>query len=57
VTLDPQVRKVSTACSGLFFEVSSQCIWPSKGVYDSVKSTARRHQASPWHDLLLAEGP
>lgn len=28
---------VSAACSGLFFEVSSQYIWPSKGVYDSAQ--------------------
>lgn len=33
--LDPQVRKVSAACSGLFFEVSSQYNQPSKGVYGS----------------------
>jgi hypothetical protein len=36
VTLDPQVRKVSAACSGLFFEVSSQYNQPSKGVYDQI---------------------
>jgi hypothetical protein len=33
--LDPQVRKVSAACSGLFFEVSFQYNQPSKGVYGS----------------------
>ena len=35
MTLDPQVRKVLAACSGLFFEVNSQYNQPSKGVYDS----------------------
>jgi hypothetical protein len=33
--LTPQVSKVQAACSGLFFEVSSQYNQPSKGVHDS----------------------
>lgn len=46
MTLDPQVRKVQAACSGLFFEVNSEYTWPSKGVYDSDRSTAARRQTA-----------
>ncbi len=63
---DPQVRKVQAACSGLFFEVSSQynrrvkeskttliVILPDSSQDDSVARSRQLHDHIPSKDLLI----